>query len=680
MSFGRKLIYLITVLLTGTVLIAGTVSYLQIHSLVSDRLYENEFPAHVRAIRNDIEKKLSVYLTASRGIASNTYVQDWFAAGEPEEGIKDWAAYASSIVEDVNAFSATFASNVTRKYYDQNGFNKAGSDNMKYWFDGFVSSGAPYEMVLDKSESTGNEWKLFTNIRLELNGKVASVGLGVDAKEIAQYIESFQVGETGQVWLTSGEGVFKLHRDSSLIGNTNISDIEGMEEIAEELLLGTDGQVRISNYDGEKGEMIVGVAWIPTIQSFVFVELPASEVFGEITNSLLITLLIVLIILGGAIYAAFRIARQISDPINEITEVVEQLSGGDTEIEVPSQDRTDEIGAIAKSIEIFRNGIIEQREKEKEQRRAEKKAADERAQLEEQTRMEKLHAEEKNREDQRVLLSKMAENFETSIGGVVNSVANVSSKLNVNAETMATTAENSLNRANEVSSASEVVSQNVQTVSAATEELTASSNEISHQVNQSTNIAREAVAQASQSKESIDTLVMSAQKIGEVVNIITDIAEQTNLLALNATIEAARAGDAGKGFAVVASEVKNLANQTAKATEDISNQIGGIQSSTKDAASLIENVSTTINQIEEIASSVAAAVEEQTAATKEIARNVDQAAEGTQNVFSSIAGVTEASNEVQNVSTSVLTAVRELDDCSTNLKSEVSKFLEQVRA
>jgi methyl-accepting chemotaxis protein len=324
---------------------------------------------------------------------------------------------------------------------------------------------------------------------------------------------------------------------------------------------------------------------------------------------------------------------------------------------VPHRGETTEIGGMADSLQVFKEALIA------------KKAADEAA---------SFNAEEKIRRGERV--DAITRRFEELIGDIVETVSSASTELESYAGRLTSTAQRSQELTIIVAAASEEASTNVQSVASATEEMAASVNEISRQVQESAVIANQAVDQARVTNDRVSELVKAAGRIGDVVELISNIAGQTNLLALNATIEAARAGDAGRGFAVVASEVKALAEQTAKATGEISLQISGIQSATQESVGAIREIGDTIGRMSEISSTIASAVEEQGAATREISRNVQQAAQGTVQVSSNITNVQHGASETGSASSQVLSAARSLSSESSRLKIEVSNFLNSVRA
>jgi methyl-accepting chemotaxis protein len=353
--------------------------------------------------------------------------------------------------------------------------------------------------------------------------------------------------------------------------------------------------------------------------------------------------------------AFFRILR----PFFALTGAMRELANGNFSIVLPGLGRKDEVGDMAQAVETFK--VV-----------AEQKARDE---AEAKIKQDRVAAQQR-----RTDMIKLAEDFEGRVGQIVETVFSASTQLEASASTLTATAVRSQELTTIVAAASEEASTNVQSVASATEEMASSVNEISRQVQESARMANEAVDQARITNDRVSELSKAAARIGDVVELISTIAGQTNLLALNATIEAARAGEAGRGFAVVASEVKALAEQTAKATGEIGQQITGIQAATQDSVNAIKEISGTIEKLSEISSTIAAAVEEQGAATQEISRNVQQAAHGTQQVSANITDVQRGASETGSASSQVLSAAKSLSGDSNRLKLEVGKFLNSVRA
>jgi methyl-accepting chemotaxis protein len=362
----------------------------------------------------------------------------------------------------------------------------------------------------------------------------------------------------------------------------------------------------------------------------------------------------ILLALGAA--GAWLLIVTVSKPIQTLNGVMRRLADHDLSAAVSETHRKDEVGQMAVTVQVFKDGLI----------RADRLAAE---QAEEQAAKER----------RTVAIETLIRSFDDAVSASLRTVASAATELDGTAHGMSEIARQTSLQATNVASAAEETSANVQTVASATEQMTASIHEIGSQVSRSTQIAARAVTEADRTNTTVRGLAEAAQRIGEVVQLITSIASQTNLLALNATIEAARAGEAGKGFAVVASEVKNLANQTAKATEDIALQINAIQTATGGAVDAINGIGATIREMNEIATGIATAIEEQSAATGEIARNVQEAAHGTQQVSSNIGLVTASANEAGSASSQVLDAAGELSRQAETLNREVEDFLAAIK-
>ncbi|CAK0746849.1 methyl-accepting chemotaxis protein [uncultured Gammaproteobacteria bacterium] len=489
-----------------------------------------------------------------------------------------------------------------------------------------ISIATPQQVAAHRDEAA-KEYKLFRENLDRLYAVVILEQTRQDIRRIRELGDQYKKAEQEIVTFFQ-QNKFEDVERVVIAGSPIIDEISHTFKVILERINGLQEQAKKEGqqaYDSGRTQLIVGA----TIGILAFVGLALWVVIGGVTR-----------------------------PLAAITEAMSEVAGGNFTLTVPGAGREDEIGQLAGALEIFRcNG-------------------------EDKLRMEadQVRQRQEAEAEKRRTMARLADGFESSVKGVVSAVSAAATELQASAQSLTATADHTNAQCATVAAAAEQASTNVSTVAAATEELTSSINEISRQVSDSARIASQAVEEANRTNHTVASLSEAAQKIGEVVGLINNIASQTNLLALNATIEAARAGEAGKGFAVVASEVKNLANQTAKATEDIQSQVAQMQSVTGTAVDAIKGISKTIGRMSEITTTIASAVEEQGAATREISRNIQEASAGTQEVSGTIGNVIQTAAETGEMAGSVLGAAGELSRQSSSLQREVDGFIDRIRS
>jgi len=469
----------------------------------------------------------------------------------------------------------------------------------------------------------------------------------------------------GYLFGTTYDGITVLSPDPKQIGTNRMDLVVNGRMLSRELLDGVKakGEVVLTYEYVRPGEeklarKISYATAIPGWNMFVGTGAYLDDLDAKLKPviwALGLAILVIGVISGGI---AWLISRSISRPLSQLGARMRGLADGALDADIPGIERGDEVGAMAATVQIFKDNALRIRGLEKVEAETQQRASAER----------------------RAAMENIADDFERSVKGIVSSVATAAAGMQTTAQSMTATASDASARAATVGAASDSASNNVGTVAAAAEELSSSVAEISRQVTQSSKIAAQAVGDAERTNATVQILSTGAEKIGEVVKLIHSIAAQTNLLALNATIEAARAGESGRGFAVVASEVKALANQTAKATEEIATQVSAMQSSTSEAVLSIGGITETIAQMSEITTSIAASVQQQGEATREIARNIQSAAAGSSEISAHIGGVTTAAAATGLAASDVLSNARELDNQSGVLRHAVDEFLAKVRA
>ena len=486
------------------------------------------------------------------------------------------------------------------------------------------------------------------------DGRVIGVaGVDMALTGLTDLVRAVKPYGDGYAAVLTGSGLYVAHPDG---GRLSTPDDDLPEAARRAVAEGRafDGIVALNGAPHYLRLAPIQFAGADGVWSFM-VAAPQSSVMADANRLTLLTVLVSLGCVALGCLVAWKVGDGIARPVASLTGAMTRLAAGDLETVVPGAGRDDEAGGMARAVEVFKEGLVRARELDRQQK-----------------------ADWQAKEARAAALADLQKGFEERVGGLTGALASAAHQLESTARGLTGIADQSLGRSEQVAASARAAAENVQTAAAATEELSASVQDIGRQVGESARIADAAVTDVKRADEAVVVLAESAERIGAVVELINSIAGQTNLLALNATIEAARAGEAGKGFAVVASEVKNLANQTAKATEDIVGQIKGIRDATQEAVTAVQGISETIAQVSRIASGIAAAVDQQAAATQEIARSVIQAADGAQEVSGGMGDIRAGAGETGAAADQLLAAAAALAGQSKDLSREIDGFIAGV--
>jgi methyl-accepting chemotaxis protein len=528
-------------------------------------------------------------------------------------------------------------------------------------------------LIDDRKEAIKNLVQVAGHVLESWYAKEKSGALSRDSaqKGAVEELQKLRFADNNYFFAQNFEGVTVLHIDPALQGKNRIDtvDPDGVRTVVRQIELAKSGGgflgYRASRTSGTAAVAGAGIspklAYISGFEPWQWAY--GTGIYIDDVDAIYYRIMWQFAGFAGALMLiacllVYFVARSISRPLAEITDRMGELAGGNLAIEVPFLKDAHEMGRLARALDVFRASMSETERMRRDQQLAEARAE----------------------AAKRATVTGLADRLETKVKGIVNELSSAASTMHASAETMSGTAEHTARQTVTVAAASEQASARVSTMASATEEMGSSIAEIARQVSHSKDIANAAVQASARTTTTMEGLSAAAQKIGDVLQLIQNIASQTNLLALNATIEAARAGEAGRGFAVVASEVKNLATQTAKATEEISSQIASIQGATREAVESIKGIDETIARIDEITSAIAAAVEEQDATTQEITRNTHEVAQGTRDVSANIGGIKQAVGETGAAASNVLQLAKALGHTADALRGEVEGFLVEIRA